>query len=65
MNNEAKRLKIYEKTTVNSKFSVNQRLLIDRLDAELSDNNEIEGIYTFAQNALEELVKVNDKLTVL
>ena len=65
IDNEAKRLKIYEKTTVNGKFSTNQRLLIDRLETELIDNNEIEGIYTFAQNALEELVKVNDRLTVL
>ena len=63
--NELKRLKIYEKRNPNSKFSSNQRLLIDRLDIELADNNEIEGIYAFIENALEELTKVSDRLTLL
>lgn len=63
--NELKRLKIYEKRNPNSQFSVNQRLLIDRLETELADNNEIEGIYTFVENALEELTKVSDRLTML
>lgn len=63
--NELKRLKIYEKRNPNSKFSANQRLFIDRLDVELADNNEIEGIYTFVENALEELTKVSDRLTML
>ena len=63
--NELKRLKIYEKRNPNSQFSANQRLLIDRLDIELADNNEIEGIYTFVENALEELTKVSDRLTML
>lgn len=65
IDNELKRLKIYEKRNPNSKFSANQRLLIDRLDIELADNNEIEGIYTFIENALEELAKVSDRLTML
>lgn len=65
IDNELKRLKIYEKRNPNSKFSANQRLLIDRLDIELADNNEIEGIYTFIENALEELTKVSDRLTML
>ena len=63
--NELKRLKIYEKRNPNSQFSANQRLLIDRLDIELADNNEIEGIYTFVENALEELTKVSNRLTML
>ena len=63
--NELKRLKIYGKRNPNSQFSANQRLLIDRLDIELADNNEIEGIYTFIENALDELAKVSDRLTVL
>lgn len=63
--NELKRLKIYEKRNPNSQFSANQRLLIDRLEVELADNNEIEGIYTFVESALEELTKVNNRLTVL
>ena len=45
INNELKRLKIYEERNPNSQFSTNQRLLIDRLEMELDDNNEIEGIY--------------------
>lgn len=65
MNNELKRLKIYEKRNPNSQFSANQRLLIDRLELELADNNEIEGIYTFLDNALEELQKVSNRLEVL
>ena len=65
MNNELKRLKIYEKRNPNSQFSVNQRLLIDRLELELASNNEVEGIYAFLDNALEELQKVSNRLEVL
>ena len=65
MNNELKRLKIYEKRNPNSQFSVNQRLLIDRLELELADNNEVEGIYAFLDNALEELQKVSSRLEML
>ena len=65
MNNELKRLKIYEKRNPNSQFNVNQRLLIDRLELELADNNEVEGIYAFLDNALEELQKVSNRLEVL
>ena len=65
MNNELKRLKIYEKRNPNSQFSANQRLLIDRLELELADNNEVEGIYAFLDNALEELRKVSNRLEVL
>lgn len=62
INNELKRLKIYEKRNPNSQFSINQRLFIDQLELELTDNNEIEGIYAFLNNALEELGKVNNRL---
>ena len=65
INNELKRLKIYEKRNPNSQFSANQRLLIDRLELELADNNEVEGIYAFLDNALEELQKVSNRLEVL
>lgn len=65
INNELKRLKIYEKRNPNSKFSTNQKLLIERLESELADNNEIEGIYSFLDNALGELQKVNNRLEVL
>ena len=65
INNELKRLKIYEKRNPNSQFSANQRLLIDRLELELADNNEVEGIYAFLDNALEELQKVSSRLEML
>lgn len=65
INNELKRLEIYEKRNPNSQFSTNQRLLIDRLEMELYDNNEIEGIYSFLDNALEELQKVSYRLELL
>lgn len=65
INNELKRLKIYEKRNPNSQFSTNQRLLIDRLEMELYGNNEIEGIYSFLDNALEELQKVSYRLELL
>jgi hypothetical protein len=65
IDNELKRLKIYEKRNPNSTFSVNQRLLIDKLDMDLIENNEIEGIYSFIDSALGELKKVNDRLALL
>ena len=65
IDNELKRLKIYEKRNPNSKFNSNQRTLIDRLKFELLNNNEIEGIYFFIENALEELNKVSNRLTLL
>lgn len=65
INNELKRLKIYEKRNPSSQFSTNQRLLIDRLEMELLDNNEIEGVYAFIDNALEELKKVSNRLELL
>ena len=65
INTELKRLKIYEKRNPNSQFSTNQRLLIDRLEIELADNNEIEGVYSFLSNALEELQKISNRLEVL
>lgn len=65
IDNELKRLKIYENRNPNSQFSMNQRLLIDRLELELADNNEIEGIYTFMENALERLRGVSRRLAEL
>lgn len=65
IDNELKRLKIYEKRNPNSNFSTNQRLLLDKLEIELINNNEIEGIYAFIENALDTLTNVSNKLTVL
>lgn len=65
IDNELKRLKIYEKRNPESKFSETQRLLIDRLELELADNNEIEGIYTFLDSTLNSLRGVNRRLLEL
>ena len=65
IDNELKRLKIYEKRNPESKFSDTQRLLIDRLELELADNNEIEGIYTFLDSTLNSLRGVNRRLLEL
>lgn len=65
IDNESKRLEIYEKRNPKSAFSENQRELIDKLTFELSRNNEIDGIYTFAERALGELRKVSSRLIAL
>lgn len=65
IDNELKRLKIYEKRNPEGQFSMNQRLFLDKLDVDLADNNEIEGIYAFTENALNELTKVDKRLTTL
>lgn len=62
---ELKRLKIYEARNPNSQFNTNQRLMIDKLEMDLMSNTEIEGIYSYATTALEELEKVNNRLSVL
>ena len=63
IDNELKRLKIYEKRNPNSSFDVNQQILINRLELELAENNEIEGIYIFLENALDKLQKLSTKLS--
>ena len=65
INNELKRLKVYEARNPNSTFSANQWLLIDKLEVELADNNEIEGIYSFAENTLELLGKLDARLVAI
>lgn len=62
INNELKRLKVYESRDQNGRFSANQVLLIDKLEIELANNNEIEGIYAFADNALNTLKSLDARL---
>lgn len=62
INNELKRLKVYEGRGRES-FDINQRLLIDKLELALAADQEIEGVYTFIDTALEELNKVNRRIT--
>lgn len=63
--NELKRLKVYEKRNPNSSFDTNQKLLIESLETDLEAHNEIDGIYSFISSALEELSKVSNRLVVL
>lgn len=63
--NELKRLKVYEARNPNSTFGTSQKLLINRLETELADNNEIEGIYSFADNTLDLLGKLDSRLIAL
>lgn len=60
--NEVKRMKVYEARNPKSKFSANQQLFINRLDAELQANNELEGINVFMENALDTLQSVSKRL---
>lgn len=59
---ELKRLEIYNKRSINPKFTQKQELLIDELEFRASENEEIEGIYSFCSNAMDELKKVDSKL---
>lgn len=65
INNELKRLTVYEARNPNSTFGTTQKLLIDKLEMELAENNEIEGIYSFADNTLELLGKLDARLITL
>ena len=65
IDNELKRLKVYEARNPNSTFSTTQKLLINQLEMELAENNEIEGIYAFADNTLELLGKLDSRLIAL
>lgn len=65
IDNELKRLKVYETRNPNSGFSTTQKLLINKLETELATNNEIEGIYSFAENALDILTQLDDRLAAV
>lgn len=59
--NELKRLKVYEKRG-NETFEENQKNLISKLETTLARNQEIEGIYTFVENALSRLDGLSRRL---
>lgn len=65
INNELKRLKIYEQSNPNSQFNIEQKIFIDDLEEQLALNNSIEGVYMFLQHALKQLKLVVDKLDSL
>lgn len=62
INNELKRLKIYEARTTNPNFSTNQQALISKLEQSLANNNEIEGIYSYIGSAVETLGQLRTRL---
>lgn len=55
LENEVKRLEIYTQRQNSSKFEEKQRLLIDKLQLSIENNNEIQGLYEFLDNALSQL----------
>ena len=62
IDNELKRLKIYESRTINPGFNQDQANLIRDLENSLRTNNEIDGIYEFVDNAASVLKQLDDKL---
>lgn len=63
--NELKRLKVYEARSHNSTFSTMQKLRITELEKQLENNNEIEGIYSFLENALSTLNKLDLRIRTI
>lgn len=60
--NELKRYKVYEGRSGKETFDAKQKAFIDGLTQSLEENQEIEGIYSFVNTALDELKKVNKRL---
>lgn len=65
IDNELKRYAIYEERITNTSFNQKQRLLIEQLENELLTNNEIQGIYTFAEDALNQLQALSKRLVAI
>lgn len=63
--NELKRLEVYKTRNQNSTFSTTQKLLINNLETELATNNEIEGIFSFVESALDTLGKLDTRLSTI
>lgn len=62
---ELKRLKIYEKRTKNPSFESSQEALITQLESDLRLNNTVEGIYSFIGNSLSILEQLDRKIASL
>lgn len=65
IDNEIKRLKIYDSRNPNSNFSTNQRLYIDTLELNLVKAQELQGIVAFVDNALTTMQSLDERLTKL
>lgn len=62
---ELKRLTIYEKRNSSSTFNTKQQQFINELTSKLAAHNEIEGIYSFLDNALDTLKQLDNRLVSL
>ena len=60
--NELKRFKVYEARNPSSSFAVAQEIFITELESNLASNNEIDGIYSFIDNALSTFKSLNNRL---
>lgn len=63
--NEVRRLQIYKKVDTKGTFSINQQILIDKIEQSLKSNNEIEGIYTFLTEAIKIVGQLSNRLNKL
>lgn len=63
--NEVKRYVIYAKRSTNSNFSTEQEAFILKLRSSLAADIEVEGVYTFLENALKELGHLNNRLVAI
>lgn len=65
INTELKRLYIYQNRTTNSRFTDNQKEIVNDLEVKLIENNEIEGIYSFITESLNRLQSLHNRLIAL
>lgn len=65
IDNELKRLKIYESRSMEQGVELEQRQLVDALYRNLNTNTAIEGIYTFLNSAINQLVTLSEQLTTI
>lgn len=65
INQELKRLKIYQSRYPEGDITLNQQKLIQDLERSLAEHNEIEGIYSFIDNAISECRVLDARITIL
>lgn len=62
IDNELKRLKIYQKRANSQSFEVSQVAFIQQLESSLANDQDIEGIYSFLEKALATLGALDSRL---
>lgn len=65
INTELKKLKLYSTKYPGSDYNINQEIFIEKLEHDLAANNEIEGIYSYVEEALKQLNLVQDRLKIM